>query len=395
MKIGLDRIRTSRLQIPGRGSVGLVCNNASLDSRLTGAPEVIASIPGVRLERIFSPQHGFAVEKQDDMVESPDGMHPALGIPMISLYGRVREPEPEMLDGLDALLIDLPDVGTRVYTFLITALHCMRACARAGIPVMLLDRPNPVGGVLVDGPLLKPGFETFVGLIPVPLCHGLTAGEYCRFGADSLGLDLSLQVVAMEGWSRRTRHRDTGAPWIPPSPNLPTPEGAEVYPGMVMLEGTNISEGRGTTRPFELFGAPWIDPYRLGPLLGRRIDAGFEIPGGLLRPVAFQPTFHKYQGETVRGFQIHVTDPDRFFPVETAVRILHAVRSQYPDQFGWKDPPYEYEEVHMPIDCIAGTDRLRLDLERGAPPGEITASWENDLADYLDAAGPFLLYPDE
>lgn len=394
MKIGLDRIPTSRLRLPGKGRIGLLCNSASLDSRLVSSPAVMAGLPGVSLERIFSPQHGFAGEKQDNMIESSDGLHPALGIPMISLYGRVREPEPAMLDGLDALVIDLPDVGTRVYTFLITALYCLRACARAGVPVVVLDRPNPIGGVLVDGPVLKPGFETFVGLIPVPLCHGLTPGEYCRFGADRLGLDLSLQVVQVEGWSRRQRYRDTGSHWIPPSPNLPTPEGAEVYPGMVMLEGTNLSEGRGTTRPFELFGAPWIDPHRLGPLLGRRTDAGFEIPGGLLRPVAFQPTFHKYKGETVGGFHIHITEPDRFFPVETVVRILHSVRAQYPDQFMWKLPPYEYEEVRLPIDCIAGSDQLRLDLERGAGPEEITASWETDLADFLDAAGPFLLYPE-
>ena len=256
---GLDRVQTEGLKLPGRGRCGLLCNNATVDRNLRGTPEVLSKIPGVKLERIFSPQHGFAGEKQDNMIESAHGVHPATGLPVFSLYGAAREPEPAMLEGLDAFLIDLPDVGTRVYTFLSTALLCLRACARAGIPIIVLDRPNPIGGSAVEGPILDTRFSSFVGLIPVPLRHGLTAGEYCRFGADRLGLAVELAVVAAEGWSRAALQPETDLPWVMPSPNLPSWESALVYPGMVLLEGTNLSEGRGTTRPFELWGAPWVE----------------------------------------------------------------------------------------------------------------------------------------
>ncbi len=439
VETGLDIVRREGLTVPGRGRIGLLCNNASVDRLYTGAPEILATTPGVQLVRIFSPQHGFAGEKQDNMVESGDGVHPATRVPLFSLYGRVREPEPEMLEGLDALVIDIPDVGTRVYTFLSTALLCMKVCAQVKVPVIVLDRPNPIGGEAVEGPVLRAGFSSFVGLIPVPLRHGLTAGEYCRLGRSLLGLDLPIEVVEARGWKRDAYLDETALPWVMPSPNLPVLEGAIVYPGMVMLEGTNLSEGRGTTRPFELWGAPWLDTYPVLAEISRMTRAGtagpdtasggkareprragwlsriageiadasrqgagtgpegvasrppavapaapedmapYETgPGFLLRPVAFQPTFHKFAGETVRGFQIHVTDRARFRPVFTATAILAAVIRIHRDRFAWKQPPYEYETDRMPIDLIAGTDAFRTALESGAEPADIAAGWRTE-----------------
>jgi uncharacterized protein YbbC (DUF1343 family) len=385
VRTGLDAVARDGIRLPGRGRAGLLCNNAVCDSSFRGAPEVVRDLPGLTLARIFSPQHGFAGEKQDNMVESGNGIHAGTGVPLVSLYGRVREPEPAMLDGLDALLIDLPDVGTRVYTFLATALLCLRACAHAGLPVIVLDRPNPIGGDQVEGPVLRPEFASFVGLIPVPQRHGLTAGEYCRFGARTLGLDLDLTVVACDGWRRDMLFPETGLPWVMPSPNLPTFEGALLYPGMVMLEGTNLSEGRGTTRPFELWGAPWLDPARIP-------DALWRGPGYVLREVAFQPTFHKWAGETVRGFQVHLTDAAAFRPVATATALLAAVRRNHPERLAWKEPPYEYEFDRLPIDLIAGTDALRIAIESDVDAGTIAASWRADEEAFREARRPFLIY---
>jgi len=384
---GLDVIRREGLKLPGRGRVGLLTNNAVVAGDYASAVEVVAALPGSRLERVFSPQHGFAGEKQDNMIESGDGLHPSRRVPLVRLYGRVREPEPAMLEGLDALLIDLPDVGTRVYTFLSTALLCLRACARAGLPVIVLDRPNPLGGVEVEGPLLQPHFASFVGLIPVPLRHGLTAGEYCRFGTAALGLEVELSVVPCEGWRRAQLFTETGLPWVMPSPNLPTFEGTLVYPGMGMLEGTNLSEGRGTTRPFELWGASWLDPAAIPAPLR-------HTAGHLLREVAFQPTFHKYAGETCRGFMIHPLEPARLRPVALATALIAAIRRAHPDRFAWKEPPYEYETDKLPIDLIAGTDQWRLAVEAGTDPEEIVQSWRRGEEEFLALRQPFLLYGD-
>ena len=384
-RTGLDVVARDGLRLPGRGRAGLLCNNAVCNASLQGAPEIVLNLPGVTLVRLFSPQHGFAGEKQDNMVESRDGIHPGTGVPLVSLYGRVREPDAGMLEGLDALLIDLPDVGTRVYTFLATALLCLRACAGAGLPVIVLDRPNPIGGAAVEGPLLRPEFASFVGLIPVPQRHGLTAGEYCRFGAHALDLDLDLSVVSCEGWQREMLFPSTGLPWVMPSPNLPTFEATLVYPGMVMIEGTNISEGRGTTRPFELWGAPWLDPAQIPSELRHG-------PGYALREVAFQPTFHKYAGEVVHGFQLHPTDAVTFRPVATAIALIAAVRRAHPDRFAWSDPPYEYEYDRLPIDLIAGTDAVRLAVDKGTDAESIAASWQTEEEAFRMARRPFLLY---
>jgi uncharacterized protein YbbC (DUF1343 family) len=390
VRTGLDVILTKGLRLPREGRAALLCNSATVDSRLRGAPRLLqgGEVRGARLVRLFSPQHGFAGEKQDNMIESRDGLHPGTGLPMFSLYGRVREPEPSMLDGLDAVLIDLPDVGTRVYTFLSPALLMMRAAARAGIPAIILDRPNPIGGDEIEGPVLEPEFESFVGMIPIPLRHGLTAGEYCRFGAHALGLDLDLEVIQVEGWRRPIYHDETDLPWVIPSPNLPTLESAVVYPGQVMLEGTALSEGRGTTRPFEMWGSPGLD---CSAVL-HEVERETGMQGFRLREVAFEPTFQKFTGETVRGFQIHVSDRRGYRPVRTTVAILSAVRRVHPDRILWRDPPYEYETGKLPIDLIAGTDRLRRDIDAGRDLAEIEEGWGPGLARFREASAPFLLY---
>ncbi|MDM7917375.1 MAG: DUF1343 domain-containing protein [Candidatus Eisenbacteria bacterium] len=361
VRTGLDVVLRDGIGLPGEGRAGLLCNSAATDRLLRATPQALAQVRGLRLIRIFSPQHGFAGEKQDNMVESPDATHEPTSLPIVSLYGRVRRPEPAMLDDLDAVIVDLPDVGTRVYTFLTTALYMLRACAEAGVAVIVLDRPNPIGGDAVEGPMLEAGFTSFVGEIPIPLRHGLTPGEFLRLGARALDLEpaLDLTVIPVEGWRRDLWFDETGLTWVMPSPNLPTLESTVVYPGQVLLEGTTLSEGRGTTRPFELWGAPWLDTRAVANAIG-------PLEGCLLREVAFEPTFQKHAGQLVRGFQIHVTDRDRYRPVRTTVALLAAVRSIHPERKLWREPPYEYETKRMPIDLISGSDRLRAAIDAGA-----------------------------
>ncbi|MBD3162335.1 MAG: DUF1343 domain-containing protein [Candidatus Eisenbacteria bacterium] len=411
VRTGLDRLSDPGFRPPGTGRIGLLCNATTVDARWRPTAEAIHALPGIRLERIFSPQHGFAAEKQDNMIESRHGSHPSLGIPIVSLYGERRTPTPDQLEGLDAILIDLPDVGTRVYTFLVTALLLLRAAHAQGIPVAVLDRPNPIGGA-VEGPVLDDAFRSFVGIVDVPLRHGLTAGEYCLYGSFRLGLideaeaersaaaarrdapfTRWLSVVRAAGWSRADMFDATGLPWTPPSPNMPALETALVYPGQVALEGTNLSEGRGTTRPFELCGAPFLDP----PVLRTALEASQErgetaIDGAILREVAFEPTFHKFAGETIRGFQIHVVDRARFRPVRCTTALLSAIRRLYPDRLVWRPPPYEYEQDRMPIDLIYGTDSVRHGLDSGADWREIEGTWQEGRRAYRERVRPHLLY---
>ena len=342
---------------------------------------------GYDLRALFGPQHGARGEKQDNMVESEPYMDPVSGVPVHSLYGAVRKPTPEMLRGLDALLFDLQDVGVRIYTFVWTMALAMEACAEAGIPFVVLDRPNPVGGVIREGPLLRAGFESFVGLHPVPLRHGLTCGELALWLNAERGIGCKLEVVACDGWRREMTWEDTGLPWVMPSPNLPTPDSCGVYPGMVLLEGTNLSEGRGTTRPFELFGAPYLDAYALADRL--RGELG---PGVTLRPCHFEPTFQKHAGRMCGGAQVHVTDARAFRSVHTAVAILAAVKALAPAEFAWRSPPYEYETEKPPIDILWGSDTLRSGIDRMSSPTEILADTEDEIGAFGRAAAPYLLY---
>src|SRR5512137_69271 len=302
---GLTRLLASRRLAGLR--VGLVCNPASVDARLSHAADLVFDAEGVTLAALFGPQHGFRADLQDNMIESPHATDARRRVPVYSLYSETREPTAEMLRGLDVLVVDLQDVGARIYTFVYTMANCLRAAARHGLPVVVCDRPNPIGGEAVEGPMLEPGYESFVGLFPIPMRHGMTVGELAVLFNSHFGIGADLEVVKIEGWSRADYFDETGLPWVIPSPNMPTLDTAIVYPGLVALEGTNLSEGRGTTKPFELFGAPWIDGHALAAKLN-----GLGLPGVRFREAWFTPSFSKFQGQLCGGCQIHVTDRGAF-----------------------------------------------------------------------------------
>lgn len=367
-------------------ALGFVVHPASVTPTLEHSVDALLDA-GFRLEALFGPQHGARGEKQDNMIESEHYTDPVTGLPVHSLYSEVRKPTPEMLDGLDVVLFDLQDVGVRVYTFVWTMALAMEACAEAGVRFAVLDRPNPVGGMVREGRVLRPGFESFVGLHPVPLRHGLTCGELARWLNAERGIGCELEVIACDGWRRPMQWPETGLPWVLPSPNLPTPDSCAVYPGMVLVEGTNLSEGRGTTRPFELLGAPWLDGRELVRVASEDLGAG-----AVLRACSFEPTFQKHAGRICHGAQIHVTDADAFRPVRVAVAILRACRALAVDDFRWRDPPYEYEEELPPIDILWGHDGLRKGIDDGWSVDEILDGVDDELAEFDRSVAPYLLY---
>jgi uncharacterized protein YbbC (DUF1343 family) len=322
------------------------------------------------------------------MVETPHETDARRQVPVYSLYSDTREPTAGMLGGLDALVIDLQDVGTRIYTYAYTMANCLKAARRHSVPVVVCDRPNPIGGVAVEGPLLADGFTSFVGQHPIPMRHGMTIGELARLFNEHFGLGATLDVVPMEGWRRSFYFDQTGLPWILPSPNLPTLDSAVVYPGTVLLEGTNVSEGRGTTRPFELVGAPWID--------AEAFAAGLDaegLPGVHFRPAVFEPTFQKHARTPCGGCQVHIVDRTAFRPVATGVSLVAAVRRAGADRFQWRSPPYEYEQTRMPIDILYGSSGLRDGVDAGLPARDIVGDWDEPLRAFLPVRARFLLYP--
>ena len=321
------------------------------------------------------------------MIETDHARHPRLKVPVYSLYGETRTPTPAMLSDIDLLVVDLQDVGTRVYTYIHTMTNCLQACAAGGIPVVVCDRPNPIGGDAVEGPTLRPGYESFVGQFPIPLRHGLTIGELARLCNERFDLGAAIEVLPLAGWRRNEYHDETGLPWVLPSPNLPTLESAIVYPGMVLLEGTNLSEGRGTTRPFEIAGAPWLDAHRLAAAMN-----DLALPGIWFRPAEFQPTFQKHAGQSCGGCQLHVTDRSAFRPVLTAVAFLQVCRRLAPDRFAWREPPYEYETVIPPIDILSGSDALRRSLDDDVPYTAIAEEWTADLDAFRRVREHYLSY---
>jgi uncharacterized protein YbbC (DUF1343 family) len=365
---------------------GLIVHPASVTPDFVHAADALRTT-GFNIAAMFGPQHGSRGEKQDNMIESESFVDSRLGIPVYSLYGDVRQPTREMLDGLEAILFDLMDVGVRVYTFVWTMTLAMEACRNAGVKFVVLDRPNPINGVDREGPVLQPGFESFVGLHLLPLRHGLTTGEIARLCNDHFGIGCDLDVVPCEGWLRQNWHDQTGLPFVMPSPNLPTLDSCTVYPGMVLLEGTNLSEGRGTTRPFELFGAPFLEAHELTKQLN-----DCAIPGVAFRSCNFEPTHQKYAGQLCGGSQIHVLDRSAFRPIETAVTILHTVRQLAPSDFTWRPPPYEYEHEKMPIDILWGSDWLRTGIDSDATPHQILDPTDAELAEFTEIARPYLLY---
>jgi uncharacterized protein YbbC (DUF1343 family) len=384
---GLTRLLDRDRALVASRRVGLVCNPASVDAAFVHAADRIAGAPDVTFTALFGPQHGFRSDVQDNMIETAHARDARRRVPVYSLYSETREPAPEMLRDIDVLVVDLQDVGTRVYTYIYTMANCMRAAARHGVRVVVCDRPNPVGGIDVEGPRLDPRWTSFVGQFPIPLRHGMTIGELARLFNDEFGLGCALDVVPMEGWRREMYHDATGLPWIIPSPNLPTLDSTIVYPGAVLFEGTMLSEGRGTTRPFELVGAPWIDGERLADHMNAR-----GLPGVHFRAVFFEPTFQKHAKQTCGGCQIHVLDRRVFKPVRTAVELIDGFRRQEPTSFAWRNPPYEYEHEKQPIDILWGSTGLRETIERGGDIAAFAASWRSDEEAFRTLREKYLLY---
>jgi uncharacterized protein YbbC (DUF1343 family) len=379
-----DRLRGQR--------VGIVSNPASIDHRLQHIVDLLLAQRDVQVAALFGPQHGFRSDVQDNMIETPHGEFEAMAdarrrVPLYSLYSDTREPTAEMLAGLDTLVIDLQDVGTRIYTYAYTMSNCMRACKRHGIRVIVCDRPNPINGNDIEGITLEPGCESFVGLFPIPTRHGMTIGELARLFNGHFGIGAELEVVTMKGWSREMYADQTGLPWVMPSPNIPTLDSAIVFPGTVHIEGTTASEGRGTTRPFELVGAPWIHAEKFAKALNRR-----DLPGVFFRPVVFEPTFQKHARVACGGCQIHVLDREAFKPVLTGFAVIDEMRAADPASFGWKPPPYEYEHDKQPIDVIAGAKSFRTAIDAGERAEAIVERAHEGERAFKDLREPFLLY---
>jgi len=383
--LGLEGLLGSDL-LRGR-RVGVVSNPASVDGSFRHLVDRVAEVPGATLAAIFGPQHGFRSDVQDNMIETPHADDVRRGVPIYSLYSETREPTAQMLAGLDLLVVDLQDVGARIYTYIYTMANCLRAARRHGLKVVVCDRPNPIGGCEIEGPMLHPGYESFVGLFPIPMRHGMTIGELARLFNEHFAIGADLEVVRMEGWTRDQYFDATGLPWVMPSPNMPTLDSAIVYPGTVLFEGTMLSEGRGTTRPFELVGAPWIHAERFAAAMNAR-----QLPGVWFRPAAFEPTFQKHAKTPCGGCQIHVTDRAVFRPGAVAAALLLEFHRADPVRFAWRQPPYEYEHDKMPIDILAGSPSLRQHVEAHTPLDRMTGEWAEETRAFRTVRESFLLY---
>ena len=391
VRTGLEILAARRFRLLRGRTVGLVCNPTAVDRRLAHAADLLAGAPGVRLAALLGPEHGVRGDAQY-MAAVEGERDPRTGVPVHSLYGRTAaslRPSPEALRGLDALVFDVQDVGARWYTYQATMLLCMEAAAAARIGFVVLNRPNPVGGVAVEGPRLRPGFESFCGLHDLAVRHGLTVGELALLFRAERGLDLELEVVACVGWRRGLLFRETGLPWVIPSPNMPTPETALVYPGTCLLEGTNLSEGRGTTRPFEWMGAPWLDGARLAEDLARE-----RLPGVRFRPASFVPTWDKHAGRRCHGVELFVTDARAFRPFRTGLACVVHARRQDPARFAWREEPYEFVEDVPAFDLLCGSAREREAIESGATVEETTRALAPEERAFARRRLGYLLYRD-
>ena len=387
VKTGLEIVIENPLPELRNKRLGLLCNPASISSEILHAGDLLQkSYPG-QLTAMYSPQHGFFAEKQDNMIESDNMVDRTSGIPVFSLYGKTRIPTREMFDPIDVLLIDLQDAGTRVYTFIYTMSYCLEAARAFQKKVIILDRPNPIGGKQVEGNILHPDCKSFVGRYPIPMRHGLTIGEIALLFNEYFGIHCDLEVIRMKNWERNMYFQKTGLPWVPPSPNLPTPVSAMVYPGQVIWEGTNISEGRGTAQPFEIFGAPFLDLDKIRSMLPEAV-----LSGVVLRPVAFEPTSNKWANKTCIGFQIHILDSEKFRPYRLSLELLKAIIHHHEKDFQWKSPPYEYEFEKMPIDLILGNRKLREAIENNENLEQAETSWKNEIQEFISVSRKYHLY---
>ncbi len=387
VKTGLEVLLTERPDLLKGKRVGVIANPSSVNGELDHIVDLFYRRPDIELTTIMGPQHGARGETQDNMIEWEDYRDPVTGLPVYSLYGQTRKPTAEMLKNLDVLVFDVQDVGARYYTFIYTMALGMESCGEQGLEFMVLDRPNPIGGVQVEGPVLDPAFRSFVGLFPLAIRHGLTVGELARYFSGECGVECRLEVVPMKGWHRDMFFDDTQLPWILPSPNIPALGSALVYPGLCLLEGTNVSEGRGTTRPFEMSGAPWVDSDQLAEQLNC-----MRLPGVRFRPIHYIPTFHKWNGRMIGGVQIHVLDRHSFKPFSTGLALMMAYRELGPGEFQWKEPPYEYEYEKLPIDILLGNGKIREQIEQGESLEQIEAGWQEDLEAFRRTREKYLLY---
>src|SRR6185369_7952876 len=368
--LGLEKLLGGESGLVNGARVGLICNQASVNHGYQHAADLFHKHPDINLRILFGPQHGIRGDVQDNMIETDHAVDRKTGLPVYSLYSETREPTDKMLADVDVLVFDMQDVGCRIYTFIYTMANCMRAAQRTRKRVIVCDRPNPINGFQVEGNVLEPDFASFVGQFSIPTRSGMTPGELAQFFNKHFNINCDLHVVTMDGWRREYWHDETDAPWVLPSPNMPTVDTATVFPGTVHLEGTQMSEGRGTTRPFELVGAPYIDADEYAVALNR-----IGLPGVFFRSCVFVPTFQKHGGQACGGVQIHVTDRAEFLPAIAGIAVVKTAFDLYGDDFKWKQPPYEYEYEKNPFDVISGTSRIREAVERGDSLESIQESW--------------------
>ena len=387
VKLGVEKLLEENVSLLRGARVGLICNQASVDHKLRHAADILYEHRDVQLRALFGPQHGIRGDVQDNMIETAHTVDHQTGLPIHSLYSETRKPTEAMLNDLDVLIFDMQDVGCRIYTFAYTMANCMAAASKFGKKVIVCDRPNPITGRDVAGNVLEPEQASFVGLFPIPTRHGMTIGELARMFNQHFNLNCDLEVIIMEGWQRDFWHEETDAPWVMPSPNIPTLDSATVFPGTVHFEGTQWSEGRGTTRPFELIGAPYVDADEYARKLNKT-----ELPGVFFRSCIFRPTFQKHAGISCGGVQIHVIDREEFEPVITGVAMVKLAYDLDRTKFHWKDPPYEYVSDRNPFDVIAGTSGIREAIERGDSLGMIHERWKQGLDGFRGVRANYLLY---
>jgi len=385
--LGVERLLKERLDTVAGHRVGLVCNQASITPDFRHVADIFAESAAFKLTTLFGPQHGIRGDVQDNMIETDHSTDPRTGLPVYSLYSDTREPTEAMLEKVDVIVFDMQDVGCRIYTFNYTMANCMIAAARYGKRVIVCDRPNPINGVAVEGNVTESAFTSFVGQYEIPTRHGMTTGELARLFNERFGIGCDLEVVTMDGWQREMWFEQTGLPWVLPSPNIPTVDTCVVFPATVHLEGTELSEGRGTTRVFELNGAPFIDPYKWAAALRE-----YNFDGVAFRECYFQPTFQKWARQTCGGVQLHITDRNAFTPVIVGMAMVKTGHDLYPDQFQWKQDDYEYEFGKNPFDVVSGTNKIRKAIESGKHLSEIEAGWQVPLKEFRNSRKKFLLY---
>jgi len=387
VRLGIEKLLEDGDHLVRGARLGLVCNQASVNHQLHHVADLLKEHPAAELRALFGPQHGIRGDVQDNMIETEHAIDRDTGLPIYSLYSETREPTESMFRDLDLLIFDMQDVGCRIYTFAYTMANCMVAARKFAKKVIVCERPNPINGRDVAGNVLEKGHESFVGQYPIPTRHGMTLGELARMFNEHFEIKCELEVVQMDGWDRNCWHDETDAPWVMPSPNMPTIEAATVFPGTVHFEGTQLSEGRGTTRPFELVGAPYIVSEEFAAALNNA-----RLPGVYFRSCIFRPTFQKHAGISCGGVQLHVIDRDNFEPVTTGLTMVKVAHDLYPGQFSWKEPPYEYVYDRNPFDVIAGTIKVREAIEEGSTISELQERWKPGLSEFKKLREEFLLY---